>query len=437
MESARTARTRRSGSTPWKRKRSRAIWMLCGLLLLFLPALVWRVRLASEVQDILDTYRELGRPLSLDDLPGSPIDPADNAATGYREAAAAYRTVSAVEHEALPFLSSQMLPVGQPLPADMRRAMASLVEHNQDALKSLYAAAALPMCQFVVHYEPVAGKIDLSHRAACLTLSNLLCYDALLHADRGDVAAANRSLVAALAVAQSLENDGLFDSLRLQWQLEERILASLQWVAGAVVIEKEVLAKFREQFSPRHRAALWQRCCDVEQCLFLARIGRGSKGGMVRNILISAGLGHLNLRGYLSLMAGTRDGFGMTLAEQRPLMDRRVAVLAGLDRHPMLYMTLSFNLPPADWTYMRAMWDEAKVAEVGLAILAFRNKQGGYPESLGELVPGCLEVVPLELTEGRTLHYEHLDRGFRLWSSWDDGERENRWSVLPLSGSSP
>ncbi|MCF6284976.1 MAG: hypothetical protein L3K26_07285 [Candidatus Hydrogenedentes bacterium] len=418
---------RRSRSTPWAKKRRRLIVLFALLVLLLSPALVWRVRLASEVCEQLAALRAVGRPTNIDELHESmmTLAPEENAATFFREAAAAYRDVALKHWDYLPFRGKAALPVGEALPEENRVAMEALVAANATALERLHAGAKCSRSRYIDRYQSSYGFSERPHVRATELLTNLLCCDAALLGDSGKTGEAIASLTTALALVASLSTDGMYTSLSRQWQLETRILAALKRLMGQADYTEEQLRPFRTQLSPGERIAQWQRMCDVEQSLFLSRIGQGRSRGMVRNLLLAGGVGDLNLRAYLGLMAEVRACFGVSQSEQQILAARHAAWEARIDAHPMVYVTLTMNFgqPPAHWAYMRTRWDEALVAETAFVVAAHKAKTGEYPTVLGAPTP--------TLSDGSLLNYEQIDGGFRLWRQSEGQEPVDCWVVVP------
>jgi len=77
---------------------------------------------------------------------------------------------------------------------------------------------------------------------------------------------------------------------------------------------------------------------------------------------------------------------------------------------------------------------EAQVlaARTGVAVELFRRKHGRYPDSLNELVPGVLPVVPVDPFDGQMLRYIHDDELVITYSIGhnlvdDGGSKEESW----------
>lgn len=61
------------------------------------------------------------------------------------------------------------------------------------------------------------------------------------------------------------------------------------------------------------------------------------------------------------------------------------------------------------------------LTRVGLALAIYRVEQGGYPETLGALVPDVLDAVPVDSFDGQALVYRKTEDGFLLYSLGPNG----------------
>lgn len=66
--------------------------------------------------------------------------------------------------------------------------------------------------------------------------------------------------------------------------------------------------------------------------------------------------------------------------------------------------------------------DKHRAAEIGLAVEQYRRRRGALPGELSELVPECLETLPLSTATGKPFEYQ---RG-AFDVPWLTGERKTR-----------
>jgi hypothetical protein len=77
----------------------------------------------------------------------------------------------------------------------------------------------------------------------------------------------------------------------------------------------------------------------------------------------------------------------------------------------------------------------SRLARTALAVERFRLAHGRLPESLGELVPEFLPVVPADPFDGQPLRYRVLSKGYMVYSVGDDGHDDGGREHPPATGS--
>ena len=416
-------------STPWARKRNRVFVIFLVLVVLLSPALIWRLRLAREVNQLVATHREQARPLSIEELHGGADATAaeENGAGDILAAANAFQPFSQPQMERLPFLPGQQRPVADGFSDDQREAMAALVAANLDVLVRLQASAEKPYIRYPEEYLVSGNRGPTPHVATMNALVVLLCSDAVLAAESEDTASAWRALHTALVVIRSLGSDESLDSLYRQWTLETQLLYAVQWVLGETPPGPEALTDFAAYFTRERRTAQWRRACDVELSVFIARMGQGENRELFRGLLLAAGVGDLNLKAAFALYEPMRAGFGLRPLEQLPYEKAYHQVQADIRDHGLLYATVQRRHQPAYWDVMRDTWDEVVLAEVALVVEAYRVAHGTYP----------VETWVTEMTGDRigsspgVLHYEAGPTFCALEIQGENGTIISRWAVGP------
>ena len=72
-----------------------------------------------------------------------------------------------------------------------------------------------------------------------------------------------------------------------------------------------------------------------------------------------------------------------------------------------------------------------RTARGAMAVERYRLAHGALPSSLGDLVPGQLDVVPEDPYTGQPLRYEKLGKGFVVYSVGPDGRDDAGWEEPP------
>ncbi len=414
-------------SPPWARKRKRVFIMFLVLVVLLSPALIWRLRLAREVNQLVATHRDQGRPLNSEELHGGAdaLSGEENGAGDILAAVNGFQLFSQQQMAQLPFLPGQQRPLADSFADDQLDAMAALVAANLDVLEHLHAGAEKPYIRYPEDYLVSDGMGPTPHVGTLSALVVLLCSDAVLEAESEDTASAWRALHTALAVIRSLGSDESLDSLYRQWTLETPLLHAVQRVLGETPPGTEALTDFATYFTRERRTAQWQRACDVELSVFIARMRQGEHRGLFQGLLLAAGVGDLNLKAAFALHEPMGAGYGLSRMEQMPYEKAYHELQADIREHSLLYATVQRRHQPADWEVMRQAWAEIVLAEVAFAVEAYRMAHGSYPEE-GWVSEKAEEDGVFRAGE---LHYQGTQTTCELTIRGKNGALESRWSV--------
>ena len=80
--------------------------------------------------------------------------------------------------------------------------------------------------------------------------------------------------------------------------------------------------------------------------------------------------------------------------------------------------------------------ERTEMSQIALALAAFKDEKGAFPQKLAELAPGYLPKVPNDLFIGQPLKYSRTANGYLLYSVGpnmkDDGGKNDRKSFPPL-----
>lgn len=407
-----SASRRRVAPSPWAKKRRRLVFVLGALVLPLVPVLWWRVALARDVRQSIAALEARGLPVRFAQLnTRQSLTPSENAAERYFEAAQAYQDVAAAIRAQLPFVGQPLVEPGVPLAPETRDALQAFVDANAPTLNLLREATAVPDARYVLEYGTVA---DVSHLEKLRPLAALLCCQALASLENNAPSQADQSLRSALALSQSLANDGYLASLSCAWEMERQVLSVLERLLHTGELGAGSLAPYSTRFAPTSRLAQIQAVLEVEQGVFIARIREGRQRGVFKQIIVSAGVGDLNLQAYLEASALVQQWINADWASRDGIEAEYGRLSARWNEHPLLYVTLQRFSPPCDWKRFRRTLDEAVVVEVALAAYDYRLENGRYPSFAGDMEPRFLrESAPLSnRPEGAVL--EHLAGGARV-----------------------
>jgi hypothetical protein len=126
---------------------------------------------------------------------------------------------------------------------------------------------------------------------------------------------------------------------------------------------------------------------------------------------------HLNFLGIME---------GYIYASRKPLPARlngERVFLARIDSLPRWHILSRTLLPPLPRALIRESTAIARLRTAGLALAMerYRLANGVLPDSLGDLVPRFVDVVPADPYDGRPLRYQKLTKGYVVYSVGEDG----------------
>lgn len=414
----------RRAKAPWVQKRRRLLMAIGLMLLLVLPAFVWRARLAGDVREKLASLEARGLPLTLEALDARlpAIPGGDTAASRYLEASRLYQDGGAEQRRLLPFVGDTPLAPRGPLAPESLDAMRALVAANGPALAALREASRLPETPYYAHYG-FGADTARTPVSALIPLAPLLCCQALLYAESGDAGNAIETLIDALALSRSLATDGLALNLAHQWNMQQQLLQALERVLNVAPPPAATLTPFVDDFTPGLREAQVRRMLETETCLFVARLRGRTRGGIFKSVIVSAGVGDINLRAYLQA-ADIALGWPEATFGERALLETQYAdVLKRCSKHPLLFVTLERYSLPARWAYFRDQLDRAAVAQAGLALYRYQQATGRYPEEMDALAPAYLPEVPSLASTGGPVAYRTLPGGAEIHNGAEGASR--------------
>ena len=408
--------------------------MLGLLLLAVLPGLIWRARLGGEVRERVAEVEAAGMPVRLRQLDaGLPeVSEEENAAPRYLEAARHYVDIAPALWDDLPFSGRASIDRAGPLVPDNLAAMRTLVAANGAALAAVRAAAARPDARYIGSYGD-GRRPDLGHLESLRPLATLLCSHALVLAEDGRGDDAMAALADALALARSLASDGAFLSLINQWEMESYTVQALERLLHVSAPGDTALAPFLDQFTVARREQQIRRMLEVEQGLFLARIRESRRRGLLRNLVVSAGVGDLNLRAGLQCMTIALEWPDADFSERQRLEADYKNAYRRFARNELLYATFLTHSVSVRFPFYREHLDRAAVAEVALAIYRYRESNGAFPETPDALVPAFLDALPVLASSGGPVVYEVLPEEVVV----HNGAVEDAYIRFTLGGPSP
>ncbi len=406
------------------------------LLLLFV---LFRVSGSLKLKKQIKVLRNQGYPVTLEELDRwyNMPEGAKNGADVYMAAFSNYVEWESDDLRALPIVGKASLPARtQPLDDSTRQLVEKFLTENEKALTFLHEAASVEHCRYPIDLtkdlvdlmggpgSPASWVEDL--RAG----TRLLRLEALSHCENQNPDEALESIRANFALARFIGAPLLIHRL-VHNSVQSRTYKSIDRILNRMQLTDEQLlslsAWIKESRSDEGyiKALVGERCIGLSA--FQGPVGQATdligSGGKASILMLGfwkmLGLHYRDALGYIGLMREYLDAMELPSDERLLVFDsiqedvnngKRGGLLTRLI-WPALARTLEID------TRCTA---EALAAQTALAIERYRLAQGHLPESLENLVPACMEVVPKDPFDGRSLRYFTRENGFVVYSIGDD-----------------
>ena len=426
------------------------IWhgIVALLLLLFV---LFRISGSLKLKKRLEVLRTQGYPVTLKELDRSYNIPQGvaNAADVYLTAFSNYVEWDKDAQRALPIVGRASLPARtQPLDASTRQLVEKFLSENEKTLTLLYEAASIEHCRYPIDLarQPVDNAQEAGPTVPWIknirTNAQLLSLKALIQCENQNPAKVLESVRANLALARSIGAPLLIHRL-IHNSVRSQTYKSIERVLNRIQLTDQQLLSLSAWIKASHNDEGYRRTLVGELCLglhaFQGPVGQaseqiGSEGGV--GLLILAfwkmiGLHYRGALGYIDIMQEYIDAVGLPPDERLSVFDSiQKAVHDGkrgglITQMIMPALSRTLQLETHCLAYLRA-------TQTALAVERYRLTEGHLPQSLDNLVPTYMQVVPKDPFDGRNLRYRKLETGFVVYSVGEDltdeggAERDSR-----------
>jgi hypothetical protein len=424
---------------PKKRIRRRfKLWhgIVALLLLLFV---LFRISGSLKLKKRLEVLRAQGYPVTPEELDRSYNMPqgAANAADVYLAAFSNYVEWDKDTLRALPIVGRASLPSRtQPLDASTRQLVEKFLSENEKTLTLLYEAASIEHCRYPI--DLTKGPVDLMEKPGSLASwfkdlrasTQLLRLETLSHCENQDPDKALESIRANFTLARFIGAPLLVHRFAHN-SVRSRTYKSIERVLNRMQLPDEQLLSLSAWIKASHSDEGYRWTLVGEQCLglhaFQGPVGQasdqiGSEGGVGLLILSFwkiIGLHYRGALGYIDIMQEYIDAVGLPPHERLLVFDSiQKAVHDGkrgglITQMIMPALSRTLQLETRCLAHLRA-------AQTALAVEHYRLTEGHLPQSLDNLVPTYMQVVPKDPFDGRNLRYRKLETGFVVYSVGED-----------------
>jgi len=414
-------------------------------------------RIDAALRVKLETLRAEGLPLTFAELDKwyTTPPPGENAATVLQEAFAVYSKPNPPSRgwretdeywSLLPVIGSARLPPGtEPLPKQMKDAIAEVLSQNDAALKLLHKGASMTTCRYPI--DSTRGfDVRLPHLNNVRLGAKLLTLEMLLHAEKGESELAVESAQACFGVAHSLVNEPVVLSQLIRFSCQVMGARNLERVLTKATLTDEQLEQLDMILAEAEDPQGLTRAFVGDRCNVLKAYNqvRKAMAAPVRFWPTLEGLRQLTWRDAYyypadRMEAHRRATSGLFELEVLMSIEFRTACIRASQLPFPEQISLakqivsqemngsSFLLMPAS---TGAMVKQAtcvaliRAARVALAVERYRLANAHLPDNL-------TESTLLDPFDGQPLRYKKLTKGYIVYSVGEDkvdnGGTEGYW----------
>jgi hypothetical protein len=440
---------RRMNATPRqttvkRRQRIGIIWLLSAVLTLAAAYTGYRLYLAHKVKVKIGQIRQAGFPVTTAELnqwyPAVP--PEKNAAFTLTNAFGHLVNVN-TNTPNLPIIGRGKLPPpNDPLPPEMRQAIAEYVATNQVALELLERGLALKSCRYPVDFTPGWDAL-LPHLAGLRKSAQLLALKALSDIDNDEPSDAAKALQSMLTLADTVAKEPLLIShlvrmacYQLSYQCLERALCNM-------TLDHDSLLHLSSIYHDMETSDGLQRSLVAERCVALQsfsgsfkeieRLLEGGGESDSHGFGVAFGFWIIQVSGrwdfdelyYLDCMERYSQAIQLILPERIDAAEEVSDQIQAMKGSKYPHVLSGLFLPAIGKSIQKDAGNISRLraARTVLAIELYRlANHRQLPSTLNELVPEVLMAVPADPFDGEPLRYRRLDKGYVVYSVGPDGE---------------
>ena len=419
---------------PGRGHRRVRIWHVAvAVLIVLVAALVglrchWRTAFRRRIEAIAAA----GYPVMPEELDASYVWPesGDNAADWVVGAGTYFVDLTKEESQTLRKIMGRITvpPVCGPLAPEVKGLLVRHVEANAKVLELLHEGVGVEESRYPIDLSKGEGTL-ITHIGPLRNGCELLCFEAVLCAERGDSEGAVRALDVAFWVADTLRAEPLFISQLVRMSIQLGALRSLERTLSQIELSDAELRRLTDVIAQAPspdamRLAVTSSRCT---CLELFQRPQAVDPTFFENLPPVA-----LLELYAGLGLAARDGIAFldTMDECLTVLElplhQRCRAADEIETRLLDRCDRNLLLKNVSWVWHGFKIEVRYLASLrcgltALAVERYRLAKGGLPRALSELVPDYLQAVPDDPCDGKPLRYERLDGGFMVYSVGQDG----------------
>ena len=409
----------------WRRPTRLVPLVFMGLALVGLIAL--RAVSNSGVKGEVAAIQKRGLPVNEKELDAwyKPVPAAENAAILYVEAAAEYVDPPASMN---PSRMGELAP-GEPMPDELKEAVALLMEENELTLEKIDAAAKLKASRYPIDLSKGFATL-LPHLANLKKLAQLSSWAAVQRSGEGKPDEAVRILKNGFALAVSLEEEPLVISELVRIACLSILLNGLEHVVSEHQLNNSQLAQLNDLLrrAELHGRRALQRAFAGERSVGISafnmsyqeldQLGAGTPSGKPMAVDVfdalwfgvrrASGMHAQDLAFYLTVMGGWEKALKKDFPEMLTAAEATTSMMdRELGRHRMKYTISGMILPAMSSAAKKeaAIVARLRCAQMALAIEKHRLQNGGKLPDADDLAILFQERIPRDPVDGSPLKY--------------------------------
>ncbi|MBW7992040.1 MAG: hypothetical protein FVQ84_18775 [Planctomycetes bacterium] len=420
------------------------------LVLFILFHVTGRLKLKKQ----LNVLRAKGYPVTLEELYNWYNIPAgvENSADVYMDAFSNYVEWDREALKALPIVGRAPLPARtQPLDDPNHQLVEKFLSDNKETLTLLHEAASIDHCRYPIGFIQESDQ-DAPWLKNLRKCARLLRLNVLIQCESKNSEKAMKSIHSTLSLAKS-SNVPLLIHRLVHIAVKATAYKNMERLLNRIQLTEEQLMKLSSWIEEVGNDEGYKRTLIGENCIglhsFRGHVREvsdrlGSEGGL--SIIFLAflrvtGLNDRDATQYIDIMQELIDAMELSADERLLVFDSIQKDVDSGKRGGMLTRMLM----PA---FGRIMQIETRhlahllVTQTALTVERYRLTEGHLPESLENLVPAYMEVVPKDPFDGLNLKYRTLETGFVVYSvgydltdeggaERDSQKRDQRGKPLP------
>lgn len=408
------------------------------IVLVIIIAAFWAYRsaLRARLNTRLDAIAAAGYPVTCAELDKwySIPESAENAAEVFKDAFSHYNKWEKEEkRKLLPEVGKAKLPLRtESLTEETKDLINQYLSDNQKALELLHKGAGIEHSRYPIDLSkgfealmPELSEIRMGSR--------LLKLEAVVHAENAKPEQATHSITSIFGLARSLSKEPILISELVRIACQGLAVSTLEHTINRIEFTDEQLVSLSktlanaEDPSAMILAFIGERCAGLSIFkMSSAKIPNVVDGGssILAAVPIAlykfSGLADMDASIYLDLMSSYIE---VTKLEPHKRQEAANSVNAKFEKTSRIHILLHLIMPALSRVIIVDIRSAAQLrtAQVGLAIERYRIATGRLPDSLAELSPAYLDVVPKDPFDGQDLRYKKLETGFVVYSIGEDG----------------